>query len=144
MSETMVPETMVRNNKLSTVGLLLTDGSTLPIPAGVSSQSTEKLGMINLKNAGCRAFMKGDHPVIQILKGDDGEDSVNLGEGDKPKTAVEMKKLIAASTDVEWLQQVHASDDRSSVVQAVNKRLDKLEVEAEAKAKAEADAAAGE
>ncbi len=115
--------TLVRNNKPSRVGLPTESGATMYFAPGTHEYPDEDLDGILTQRAAVRAYLEPQDnkpAVLEIM--DDGEGKADPTPDDK-KSAAELKEMISASTDPDWLRSVIAGDDRTTVIAAADIRL---------------------
>lgn len=115
--------TLVRNNKPSRVGLPTESGVTMYFAPGTHEYDDEELKGIQQQRAAVRAYLEpqGGKPAVLEIMGD-GEGTADPTP-DAKKSATELRKMIAESSDPDWLRSVIAGDDRTTVVAAADLRL---------------------
>lgn len=115
--------TLVRNNKPARIGLPTESGATIYFQPGTHDYPDKDLEGIPTQRAAVRAYLEpqeGKPAILEIMEPGQGTPDPTP---DEKKPAAEIKKMIAKSTDPDWLRSVIAGDDRTTVIAAADIRL---------------------
>jgi len=113
---------LVRNRKDGSVGLLTNSHGVLKFETGDHEYPDELVADLNRSRKSTRAYLEGDPPVIEIL---DGKAKPAAPKEEKPKANAVIAK-VKICDDLQWLEDLKHSDDRKTVQNAIQARLEEL------------------